>query len=58
VLRLIYDYAAQPTFKRAQKISAYERSHPMCTVLLSPEQKVIVASAIDHANTPGSGDFA
>jgi len=52
--KLLTAYRSAPTFKNAQKVRAYERSHPMAVVMLSREDSALVADAIHHANTPQS----
>jgi hypothetical protein len=48
--KLLTAYRANPTFKNAQKVRAYERSHPMAMCLLMREDADLVADAIYHAN--------
>ena len=50
MLKLIAAYTAQPTLKSAQKVRAYERSHPMAVCMLTQEQSDVLATAIHHAN--------
>jgi hypothetical protein len=50
--KLLAAYQAKPTFTNARRVRAYERSHPMCLVLLTRDEANMVADAIHHANTP------
>jgi hypothetical protein len=50
--KLLNTYRANPTFKNAQKVRAYERSHPMSVCMLTREDADLVAAAIHQANTP------
>jgi hypothetical protein len=50
--KLLNAYRANPTFKNAQRIRAYERAHMMSLCCLSVEDQNMVATAIHHANTP------
>jgi hypothetical protein len=50
--KLISAYRVTPTLKNAQKLRAYERSHPMAVCMLSRADADLVADAIHHANTP------
>lgn len=43
-------YRANPTYAKAQKVRAYERSHPMAACMLSKEDADLLADAIHHAN--------
>ncbi len=49
--KLLEVYKANATRKNAQKIRAYERSHPMATCMLSKADADLVADAIHRANT-------
>lgn len=48
--KLLSQYAASPTYKNAQKVRAYERSHPMAVCMLDRSERDLLASAISHAN--------
>lgn len=48
--KLIEKYRANPTYKMAQKIRAYDRAHMMSTSLLTEDERAIWATAIHHAN--------
>ena len=43
-------YRANPTFKNAMKVRAYERAHMMAVCMLSREDQALVADCIYHAN--------
>jgi hypothetical protein len=48
--KLLIAYRANPTFKLAQKIRAYDRSHPFAACLLVPADADTLADAIHCAN--------
>lgn len=48
--KLLAAYRANPTHKNAQKVRAYERSHPMAVCMLSQEDANYLAEIIFHAN--------
>jgi hypothetical protein len=48
--KLLTAYRANPTFKNAQKLRAYERAHPMSCCMLSRDESRLLADAIYHAN--------
>jgi len=50
--KLIEAYLANPTFKNARKIRAYERAHAFIYCTLKEEHLKVMATAIAHANTP------
>jgi len=49
--KLLNNYRAAPTVKNAQKLRAYERSHPMAVCMLSKEDSDLLADAVHKANT-------
>jgi hypothetical protein len=51
--KLIAAYRAAATVKNAQKLRAYERSHPMAVCMLTREDADLLADAIHHANREG-----
>ena len=55
--KLLIAYQIAPTLKNAQKVRAYDRSHPMARCLLLANDHNLVASAIHHANS-GKADEA
>lgn len=48
--KLLTAYRANPSLKNAQKLRAYERSHPMAVCMLPREDADLLADAIHHAN--------
>jgi hypothetical protein len=48
--KLLTAYRANPTFKNAQKLRAYERAHMMAVCMLSRDDQNLLADAIYHAN--------
>jgi hypothetical protein len=50
MIKLIEKYLANPTYKNAQKVRAYERAHPMARCMLTAEYTDALANAIRHAN--------
>ena len=48
--KLIQKYRSEPSIKNAQKLRAYERSHPMAVCMLSREDADLLADAIHQAN--------
>jgi len=49
--KLLASYLANPTYKKAQRIRAYERAHQMAVCMLSPAERGTLADAIYHANS-------
>lgn len=52
MFKLLNTYRASPTVKNAQKLRAYDRSHPFAACMLTREDGDLLADAIHHANTP------
>ena len=48
--KLLSQYRAKPSFANARKVRAYERAHSMSIVMLSKEDRDLLADAIYHAN--------
>jgi hypothetical protein len=48
--KVLNTYRIAPTFKNAQKVHAYERTHPMARAVLSREDMDLLIDAICHAN--------
>lgn len=51
MFKLLTKYLDRPTLANAQKVRAYERSHPMAVCMLTPAEQDHVANAIHHANS-------
>lgn len=51
MFKLLTRYLDKPTLANAQKIRAYDWSHPMASCMLTPEESAHVANAIHHANS-------
>jgi len=50
MFKLLTRYIDKPTLANAQKLRAYERSHPMARCMLTADQSDLLANAIRHAN--------
>ena len=48
--KLLTQYRDNPTYKLAQRIRAYERSHSMVACMLDTAERNLLADAIHHAN--------
>lgn len=48
--KVLKAYRANPTLGNAQKVRAYERSHPMASCMLSDDDRNTLADAIHQAN--------
>jgi hypothetical protein len=48
--KLLTAYRAAPTYKNAQKLRAYDRSHMMASAMLDSADRDTLADAIHHAN--------
>lgn len=48
--KLLNTYRTDRTLKAAQKLRAYERSHPFAACLLAAADADLLADAIAHAN--------
>jgi hypothetical protein len=48
--KLLNAYRTDQSLKNAQKLRAYERSHPMAACLLIAADADLLADAIHHAN--------
>lgn len=48
--KLIAAYRATPSLANAQKLRAYERTHPMSVCMLARAESDLLADAIHHAN--------
>jgi hypothetical protein len=50
MLKLLNAYVATRSLKAAQKVRAYDRSHPMGRCMLDVAYQDLLADAIHHAN--------
>jgi hypothetical protein len=49
--KLLERYILAPTYANAQKVRAYDRKHPMASMMLNGVEGNVLATAIHHANS-------